>query len=330
MLLPYSMLELSSATSSQISGFIEDMSQIHGASSLRARYVNRTDANGQRANVLVLFVRTDKDPLVERMISFFDKTAQNHLAVMELQKRIPGLLQTAPDAAGAIVELPGAITVNEAAEKVKALNAATISAVCSMLQTAATAFKPAQGNASVRSAILSRGCAGMLWLAGQASYEHDMRLVRQRLGVGTHVSEGDFSRRFYSFAIFASMLSTLISNRDAELADRQGKGIDTGSTPKPISAAGISDQQRQVIDEGLEFCRLWISATDRKAASGRSTRPGNFQSVQGWAIGEIACIAAPLVGHAGFSGQALPASLYGISDLAPALPQRMNNGRRRK
>ena len=319
-------LELSGATSSsRISRFIEDMSHIHGAASLRARYVKKADGNGGRANVLVLFVRTDKDHLVDRMISFFDKTAQNHLAVMELQKRMPGLFETAPHAAGSIVALPLAVTVSEAAKKVKAPESVALSPASRMLDAALAAFKSADVKASMSSVVLSRGCSGMLLLAGQASYEHDMRLVRRHLGVGTQISEDDFSKRFYSFAVFTGMLSMLFHNRDAALADQQSNGIAKGSAPKPISAADLSAEQRRVIDDGLEFCKLWIAAIARKEDSDQSAHPTGFQSLQGWAIGEMACIAAPLLGYAADYSQKLPASNYGICDLASTLPQHMNN-----
>jgi hypothetical protein len=321
----YSMLELSSATSSHVSSFVADMSEIRGAASLRARYFNKTDGNGQRTKVLVLFVRTGKEPLVERMINFFDKTAQNRLAVTEIEKRIPGLLRTARDAGASVAELPGAITVRVASASVEALNTVKLSVVTGMLETAGAAFKSAQGGPSVRGSILSRGCAGMLLLAGQASYEHDMRLVRQHLGVGKQISEDDFSKRFYSFAVFASMLAMLIHNHDSQLTDQQSKGIDKGSMPRPLSAADLTVEQRTVIDEGLGFCKLWIAATQGKAKSGQDVYPTAFQSLQGWAIGEMACVAAPLLGHAKFSGQPLPPSLYGMSDLARGLPQGMNN-----
>lgn len=130
---PSPMLELAGANSLQISRFIGDMQQAHGMSSLRARYISKTDERGDRTKVLVLFVRTGKENIVDRMINFFDKAAQNRLAVTAMQQRIPGFFQAVGNEHGSVVGLPKSISVNAAAAQSDARKSFALSAWCTEL-----------------------------------------------------------------------------------------------------------------------------------------------------------------------------------------------------
>nr|WP_217345423.1 hypothetical protein [Noviherbaspirillum sp. L7-7A]MBV0879701.1 hypothetical protein [Noviherbaspirillum sp. L7-7A] len=290
----FTTLELSSASARCIRGFIEDTRETYGASSLRARYVGKTDDRGQRTKVLVLFVRTGKENIVDRMINFFDKSAQNRLAVEEINKRVPGILQKTSNAQEGHTHLPEMMTVDEAAKKMEERDTRRL---VTMLEIASTALNEKEnGKASSRSIVLKRGGEGMLFLASQAYYEHDMRLVRQHLGVGTHITEADFESGFTWFARFALLLTQLSS----------------------IGTESLSAVQRSVIDEGLKFCSLWLSASTRLKGDKEAGHPSGFHSLQGWAIGEILKIAAPMFGDQ-FPEQQLPNSFYGLTDLKPSI-----------
>lgn len=287
-------LELSSASAFCISGFIEDTKETYGASSLRARYVGKTDDRGQRTKVLVLFVRTGKENIVDRLINFFDKAAQNRLAVEEINKRVPGILQRTSNAQEGRTHLPEVMTVDEAAKKIEERDTGRL---VTMLEIASAALNEKENEkASSRSIVLKRGCEGMLFLASQARYEHDMRLVRQHLGVGTQITEADFESGFTWFAHFALLLPHLSS----------------------MKAEDQSAKDRQLVDEGMKFCNLWLCAIERRKGSVAAEHPTAFNTFQGWAIGEIARIVAPVLGYQ-FSTQELPASFYGLTDLKPSL-----------
>lgn len=293
-------LELANASAAQISGFIKEMGESYGASSLRARYVGKVDANGQRSRVLVLYVRTGRENIVDQLINFFDKANQNARAVMEIGQRFPGLFQP-QDTKKGMALLPGAITVNEAAKQIGEQERRHAKALSDMASTAAAAFKLVEDSkeACVRSTILNRGCAGMAFLAGQERFEHDMRLIREHLQVGTRIGEKEFSELFLRFACFASKLQHLSS-----LPLKQWQREDRAS-----------------LEYGLAFCRMWIAATKR-LEDNTLKHPSGFQSLQGWAIGEIVKIAAPLLGADNFDSPPLPDSLYGLDNLQPPASRR--------